>query len=244
MRRKPRMSRIERIFRKQGDTDIQLRVLHIAEEFARGFAFLRQYADGKKVATIFGSARIKKDSPAYREIYELAFSLAQQGYIVITGGGPGSMEAANHGAHDAGGISLGINITLPRLPKKETANGYVDEKYLCKYFFARKTLLSFAAHVYIFVPGGFGTLDEMFEMLTLVQTKKIPHIPIILKGRAYYAGLMEWLTHTVQRRHKMISQKDLSLIRMVDTTEETLCLIRRLEKDGETQCCCQTQCPQ
>ncbi len=244
MKRRRKLSRVEQILKKQDDADIQIRVLRIATEFAEGFEFLRRYAKGKKVATIFGSARIKRGSREYKEIYDLAYRLAKKWYIVITGGGSGAMEAANHGAHDAGGISIGINISLPKMHKRgEKRNSFLTQQYLCKYFFARKTLLSFAAHVYIFVQGGFGTLDELFEMLTLVQTKKIPRIPIILKGRKYYSGLIEWIS-SVLEKNKMISKKDFALLRLVDTNKELLCLLKRLERSGDTRCCCQAPCPQ
>ena len=162
------------------------RIFKIMSEFVDGFEFLTQY---KKAVSIYGSARCGSKSDIYEQARFLAYQLSKDGFAIITGGGPGVMEAANRGAYDANGQSVGLNITLKNQQK---INRYVKESKQFEHFFVRKSMLSFASKVYIFFPGGFGTLDEFFEMVMLVQTQKIPHIPIILVDKEYWGPLAQW----------------------------------------------------
>ncbi|MCH8244395.1 TIGR00730 family Rossman fold protein, partial [Patescibacteria group bacterium] len=164
-----------------------MRLTRITQEFAKGFHFLKNYG---KSATFFGSARCVTGDKHYEEARKLASLLVKDDFAVITGGGPGIMEAANKGASEAGGQSAGINIQLDHT---QNVNPYVKKSISFNYFFARKVMLAFASEVYIFFAGGFGTLDEFFEMVTLVQTRKIDPIPIILLGKEYWTPLLKWI---------------------------------------------------
>ncbi|MCI0479909.1 TIGR00730 family Rossman fold protein [Candidatus Uhrbacteria bacterium] len=202
--------------------DPQWRVFRIMAEFIEGFEFLSKL---ENEVTIFGSARTMPDDPAYKAARELGFLLGKNGYSVITGGGPGIMEAANRGAHEAGGVSVGLDIELP---KGQRRNEYADKAMGFHYFFTRKVMLSASAQAYVFFPGGFGTLDEMSEMITLIQTGKIPpEVPLILVGRAYWQPFIDWLETTVCRKHKNIGKADLAIIRLVDTPKEAFAIIRK-----------------
>ena len=189
------------------------RSLRILSEFVEGFDALA--AVGKAV-TIFGSARIKEGNPDYARARELAGLLAKEGFAVITGGGPGIMEAANRGCHEAGGLSIGCNIELPH---EQAVNHYVDLGVEFRYFFARKVMFVKYADGFAIFPGGFGTLDELFESLTLIQTGKIQHFPVVLIGKEYWSGLLTWI------RAKPIAQgnvspEDLDLIKCTDDMHE------------------------
>jgi uncharacterized protein (TIGR00730 family) len=194
------------------------RSLRILSEFVEGFDALA--AVGKAV-TIFGSARIREDSPDYARARELAALLAKEGFAVITGGGPGIMEAANRGCHEAGGLSIGCNIELQH---EQAVNAYVDLAVEFRYFFARKTMFVKYADGFAIFPGGFGTLDELFESLTLIQTGKIQHFPVVLIGKAYWAGLLEWI-RTVAMAHGNVSPEDLDLIQCTDDMHEACRLL-------------------
>ena len=187
------------------------KILRIATEFARGLEFLKRF---KKAATTFGSSRLDQKSAAYQEAHKLNYQLSKMGYAVITGGGPGIMEAANKGAYDAGGPSVGINISLPRFVHGEIRNEYVTEWLTFKYFFVRKFMLSFASQIYIFFPGGFGTLDEFYEMATLIQTRKIDHIPLIVVDDAsgFWDTHCKWLEKIPCERYGALRKKDLRII--------------------------------
>ncbi len=189
------------------------RVLRIMGEFIEGFDTL---ASVNKAVTIFGSARIGPDDPHYTAAKEVARLLAQEGFAIITGAGPGIMEAANKGAKVAGGRSIGCNIELPF---EQGANPYVDTLINFKYFFVRKTMFIKYSSAFIIFPGGFGTLDEAFEALTLIQTGKIYQFPVILFGRYYWAGLMRWLQARVLGEGK-ISSGDLDLMLITDDPAE------------------------
>jgi uncharacterized protein (TIGR00730 family) len=189
------------------------RSLRILSEFVEGFDALA--AVGKAV-TIFGSARVHQDSPDYAKARELAGLLAREGFAVITGGGPGIMEAANRGCHEAGGLSIGCNIELPH---EQAVNPYVDLGVEFRYFFARKTMFVKYADGFAIFPGGFGTLDELFESLTLIQTGKIRHFPVVLIGQSYWAGLLEWI-RTEAVSHGNVSPEDLDLIKCTDDMDE------------------------
>jgi uncharacterized protein (TIGR00730 family) len=192
--------------------------------------------------SVFGSARTKACDPAYAAARELGRLLAAEGYGVITGGGPGIMEAANHGAHEAGGLSVGLGIELPR---EQGLNPWVDLGVDFRYFFARKVMFVKYASGFVAFPGGLGTLDELFESLTLVQTDKIRGFPIVLMGAGYWGGLTSWLRHQVVAAGA-VKAADLDLFSVVDTPAEALRVIRaaaatprqgglggvRLERDG------------
>jgi uncharacterized protein (TIGR00730 family) len=185
------------------------RSLRILSEFVEGFDAL---AGVGKAVTIFGSARMKEDDPWYAKARELAGLLASEGFAVITGGGPGVMEAANRGCHEAGGLSIGCNIELPH---EQSVNPYVDLAVEFRYFFARKTMFVKYADGFAIFPGGFGTLDELFESLTLIQTGKIRHFPVVLIGTEYWAGLLDWL-RKVPVVVGNVSLEDLDLMRCTD----------------------------
>ncbi len=190
------------------DTD-PWRALRILSEFVEGFDAL---AGVGPAVTVFGSARIHEDSPYYELGRDLGRRLAGAGFAVITGGGPGAMEAANRGCQEAGGFSIGCNIELPH---EQALNPYVDMGVEFRYFFARKTMFVKYADGFVILPGGFGTLDELFEALTLIQTGKIEHFPIVLMGREYWQGLIDWM-RAVQLKAGSISQVDLDLLRVTD----------------------------
>jgi hypothetical protein len=194
------------------------RVLRIMGEFVWGFDNLADVIDG---VTIFGSARIRPGDPHYDKAVETARLLAQAGIPVITGGGPGVMEAANRGALAGGGLSIGCNIELPF---EQGSNAYLTRSLNFKFFFVRKTMFVKYATAFIVFPGGYGTLDELFEALTLIQTGKVKHFPVILFGREYWSGLTAWLTDTVAAERK-IDPSDLHLFKVTDDPEEAAALV-------------------
>ena len=191
------------------------RVMRIMSEFIEGFDVL---ADVQKGVTIFGSARTGPDDPMYQASQETARLLAQAGFSILTGAGPGIMEAANKGAQSGGGRSIGCNIELPF---EQGANPYVDTLINFRYFFVRKTMFIKYSNAFIIFPGGFGTLDELFEALTLIQTGKIYHFPVILFGRHYWAALVRWL-HTRVLGERKISAGDLDLMLLTDDPQEAV----------------------
>ena len=191
------------------------RVLRIQSEFVEGFGALAELGPA---ISIFGSARLGQDDPYYRGTVELAKGIVELGYAVITGGGPGVMEAGNRGAKEAGGVSVGLGIELPY---EQGMNDYVDLGVDFRYFFARKTMFVKYSSGFVVMPGGFGTFDELFEALCLMQTHKIDLFPVILVGRDYWQGLLDWVGSAVVDRG-MISLADLDLVRVVDTAEEAL----------------------
>jgi uncharacterized protein (TIGR00730 family) len=189
------------------------RVLRIQGEFVHGINALAEV--GAAVA-VFGSARFGEDHPMYESARSMGKALAEAGFAVITGGGPGLMEAANRGAHEAGGFSIGCNIELPF---EQSQNRYTDLSINFRYFFVRKTMFVKYANGFVIFPGGFGTLDELFESLTLVQTRKIRRFPIVLFGSSYWKGLLDWI-ETTQVAEKTISPEDLNLLIVTDSIEE------------------------
>jgi len=196
------------------------RVFRIMAEFVEGIETLSQV---ENAVTIFGSARIKPDNIYYQKTENLARLLVKNGFNLITGGGPGVMEAANKGASEAGGKSVGLNI---RLPFEQKPNPYANIHIDYKYFFVRKVMFVKYAVAYVIMPGGFGTMDEFFEALTLIQTKKIKSFPLILMGSEYWCGLIEWLKNTMPQEDK-ISPADMDLIQIVDEPEEVVKLIKK-----------------
>jgi uncharacterized protein (TIGR00730 family) len=205
----PPPQRPEQLFQKSDSW----RVLRIMGEFVWGFDHLADVSDG---VTIFGSARTSASDPYYVKAVQTAMLLAQAGIPVLTGGGPGIMEAANRGAMEAGGVSIGCNIELPF---EQGSNPYLSRSLNFKFFFVRKTMFVKYATAFIVFPGGYGTLDELFEALTLIQTGKVKHFPVILFGSAYWAGLVEWLTRTVAEERK-INPTDLLLFSVTDDPAE------------------------
>lgn len=192
-------------------------IFKIMSEFVEGFEKMSRTGP---CVSIFGSARTQPGHPAYEMAEEIAFQLTRQGYGVITGGGPGIMEAGNKGAQRGGGVSVGLNIVLPF---EQEGNPYIDQDKLINfdYFFVRKVMFVKYSQGFIVCPGGFGTLDELFEAMTLIQTKKIGAFPIILVGKDYWGGLFEWV-RKVLLEEKNISPEDLDLISIVDTAEEAV----------------------
>ena len=189
------------------------RVLRIQSEFVNGFDTM---AGLGPAVTIFGSARTPKEAPIYQQAVETARLLAEEGLAVITGGGPGIMEAANRGAQDGGGVSVGFAIELPF---EEGTNDYMDIALDFRYFFVRKTMFVKYAQAFVIFPGGYGTMDELFEALTLIQTGKIHNFPVILFDSAYWAGLLDWLNETMVTQGN-ISPHEFDLLVVVDSPEE------------------------
>ncbi len=194
------------------------RVMRIQSEFVEGFGALAELGPA---VSVFGSARTVPGDPAYAMGVEVGRKLVEAGYAVITGGGPGAMEAANKGAFEAGGTSVGLGIELPF----ETGlNPYVDLGVNFRYFFARKTMFVKYAQGFIVLPGGFGTLDELFEALTLVQTRKVTSFPLVLLGSAYWAGLLDWLRQSALS-HGTISPSDIDMLQVTDDVDEAVRIV-------------------
>jgi uncharacterized protein (TIGR00730 family) len=195
------------------------RIFRIMAEFVEGFEVM---ANVGTAVSVFGSARTKPDNPFYLQAEETARLLAKEGLAVITGGGPGIMEAANKGAFEAGGKSVGLNITLPQ---EQEANRYQTTSLDFHYFYARKVMFVKYASAFVCFPGGFGTLDEFFEVLTLVQTLKVEPYPIVLYGSGYWSGLVAWLRD--QLMPKFIDPEDTDIFRLVDTPKEAVKLVNQ-----------------
>lgn len=190
------------------------RIFKIMSEFVEGFELIGKHS---LAATVFGSTRTTLDAPIYEAATELGARLARKGFAIITGGSAGIMEAANRGAFEAGGSSIGLNI---RLPDQQPSNSYVTEEMFFDHFFVRKVMLAFASQVYIFFPGGFGTLDEFFEIVTLVQTEKIQKIPIVLYGKEYWTPFLNDIRSRLYERYRTISEGDMELYKLVDSVDE------------------------
>jgi len=198
------------------------RISEISREFKEGFKFLEDYP---KSVTFFGANQFRADNPYYMSARVLASRVVKElGYSVLSGGGPGIMEAANQGAFEAGGNSLGLLI---KLPNKQIVNKYITKEFSAYYFFVRKVCLSFSAEAFIFYPGGFGTLDEFFEILTLVQTKKIAGVPMICVGSEYWNGLKKFMEKDMLGRGAIMS-KDLDLFQIVDDHDKIIEIIRKV----------------
>ena len=195
------------------------RALRILSEFVEGFDALA--AVGPAV-TIFGSARVGPGNPMYELARDIARKLARSGFAIITGGGPGIMEAANRGCREGGALSVGCNIELPH---EQGLNPYVDLGIEFRYFFARKTMFVKYADAFVIMPGGFGTLDELFESLTLIQTGKVRDFPVVLVGRDYWQGMIDWM-RTVHLPAGAITESDLDLLKLTDHPEEVVEIIR------------------
>ncbi|WP_435139032.1 TIGR00730 family Rossman fold protein [Formosa sp. A9] len=196
-------------------------IFKIMGEFVSGFEKMSKIGP---CVSIFGSARTKPDDDNYKLAERVAYKIVENGYGVITGGGPGIMEAGNKGAHLAGGTSVGLNIDLPF---EQHDNPYIDaDKNLnFDYFFVRKLMFVKYSQGFVVLPGGFGTLDELFESITLIQTGKIEQFPIILVGKSYWSGLLDWVKTTMLEKHATISPKDLDLIHLVDNEDEVVAVL-------------------
>lgn len=199
------------------------RVFRIMAEFVEGF---EQLSDLGPAVTIFGSARTSRRDPLYKKARILAALLARKQFAIITGGGPGIMEAANSGAKDAGGVSVGLNISLPH---EQSANPYQTIAVNHHYFFVRKTMFVKYSHAIVCFPGGYGTMDEFFELLTLIQTMKIDPRPVVLIGKSYWTGLIRWLRHTMFEEYKNISVEDLRIFRLTDDPHEACDMITQAQ---------------
>jgi len=200
----------------------QWRIFRIMAEFIEGFEFLSRL---KGEVSIFGSARAMPNDRYYKQAHELGYKLGKKGYTMVTGGGPGIMEAANRGAFEGGGESVGLNI---QLQTKQRTNKWVKKGMGFHYFFARKVMLSAASQAYVFFPGGFGTMDEMTEMVTLVQTGKIPkNVPVILFGKAFWQPFLNWVNTTMCKNHRYVEREEVDLIHLVDTVEEVIVIIAK-----------------
>ena len=200
------------------------RVFRIMAELVEGFEALN--GTGPAV-TIFGSARVQPGSPYYDKCLKVAESLAGDGFAIISGGGPGIMESANKGAQKGAGISIGLNIELPM---EQLPNGFQDIRLEFRYFFVRKLMFVKYAVGYVIFPGGFGTMDELFEALTLIQTKKIRSFPVVLVGRGYWQGLIDWMRKSALAAGN-ISPEDIDLMHIVDEPEEVCAIINKRYKD-------------
>lgn len=205
-------------------SEITWRIFRIMAEFVEGFQFL---SSTKREVTIFGSARIPPSNKWYQEAVKLGRLLGESGFSIITGGGPGIMEAANKGAYEAGAESIGLNIQLPH---EQRINPYVTRSRAFYYFFTRKVMLAASAQAYVYFPGGFGTLDELFEILTLIQTKKSDKVAVVLVGKEYWGPLVEWMQDNVLGVFDAISSEDLSLFAVVDSAQEAFDLIRHSQE--------------
>ena len=209
----------KRLLDSQGDADWvhtdPWRVMRIQSEFVEGFGALAELGPA---VSVFGSARTDPASPVYQSAVEVGRALVEAGYAVITGGGPGTMEAANKGALEAGGVSVGLGIELPF---EAGLNEYVDLGVNFRYFFVRKTMFVKSARGFIVLPGGLGTLDELFEALTLVQTDKVTRFPIVLFGSAYWGGLLDWLRESALAAGT-ISESDFDLVHVTDDVQEAV----------------------
>ncbi|WP_182899983.1 TIGR00730 family Rossman fold protein [Microbispora sp. H10830] len=228
----PESTHDQRLLDRRGPTgwlhEDPWRVLRIQSEFVEGFGAL---ADLPPAVTVFGSARTGPDTPEYELGVKVGAALAKAGYAVITGGGPGVMEAANRGALEAGGVSVGLGIELPH---EQRLNDYVDLGIEFRYFFVRKTMFVKYASGFVALPGGFGTLDELFEALTLVQTRKVTSFPVIMMGVSFWSPLIDWIRDTLLATGK-VSPQDVELVSVTDDPDEAVRLIVEADRRSATQ---------
>jgi len=217
--------RIKKVFEPKNWNEIKSNdswaIFKIMSEFVNGYERLSRIGP---CVSIFGSARTKEDHPYYKMAQEIAFKLTQKGYGIITGGGPGMMEAGNKGAQRGGGTSVGLNIELPM---EQEPNPYIDQdKNLdFDYFFVRKVMFVKYSQGFVVMPGGFGTLDELFEAITLIQTFKIGRFPIVLVGNDFWEGLLDWIKKVLLKQENNISEEDLNLFKIVDTADDAIKVI-------------------
>lgn len=201
---------------------IDKRMSVTTDEFKKGYKLIEKYP---RSVSILGSARFKEDNEYYQMAKNLGYRIAKElKYTIVTGGGPGIMEAASRGAYEARGKSIGFTI---KLPKEQTINKYVTEYVEFEYFFSRKTLLYFSAESYVYFPGGFGTLDEFFEIITLIQTEKIPRTPVILVGKKFWGPLLHLIKENLLEENETINPEDTEIYKVVDSEDEILEIIKK-----------------
>lgn len=233
----PKLTAAERIARQEKRSHILVRqklidaaegrLISVTDEFEKAFAILEKY---EKTVTVFGSARLTEDDPAYKGAYAIGSALAAHGYAVVTGGGYGIMEAANRGAYESGGSSIGFNI---QLPTEQKLNDYTTEHYSFEHFFGRKVTMTLDSNAYVYCPGGFGTLDELFEIVTLEQTGKIPRVPIILYGSKFWQPMMKFIDQVLNERFHTIKPIDEKLLTICDDIDEIVRLIDNHKADAK-----------
>ncbi|WP_017570813.1 LOG family protein [Nocardiopsis halotolerans] len=224
----PNTTTDQRLLDQRGPTDWvhtdPWRVLRIQSEFVEGFGLLSELPSA---VSVFGSARLRPGSHYYDLGVQMGAKLAEAGYATITGGGPGMMEAANRGAQEAGGLSVGLGIELPF---EQTLNDYVDVGVTFRYFFVRKTMFVKYSQAFVVLPGGFGTLDELFEAATLVQTNKVTRFPIVLIGTEFWGGLRDWIENSLLE-NGLIKSHDMELVQVTDDLDEVVDIIRKSHLD-------------
>jgi uncharacterized protein (TIGR00730 family) len=202
--------------------NINWRILRIMAEFVEGFEFLSKF---NNEVTVFGGVRLSSKHPYYQIARKLGRLCGKAGYTMVTGGGPGMMEAANRGAYEVGGRSIGLTI---QLPMEQRSNQYIQQAKDFRYFFTRKVMLSASAQAYVFMPGGFGTMDELFEMVTLIQTGKMSdQIPVILIGKEFWTPLLKWIKKAMLEDNQTIGKEDLKIFQLVETAEEAFAIIQK-----------------
>jgi uncharacterized protein (TIGR00730 family) len=212
------------------EAELSWRVLRIMSEFVDGFEFLSKL---HRTVTIFGSARLREGNAYYELARTLARRLAEEEFTVVTGGGPGIMEAGNRGAMEGGGLSVGLNIELPL---EQQFNRYVKQGMGFHYFFSRKFMLDYSASAYVYFPGGYGTLDELFTVLTLIQTGKADRsVPVVLMGSDYWKPLMDWLRTGLCDQFRMINPEDLEILHLTDEVEEAMKIVREVWREAEDE---------
>lgn len=207
-----------------GENSGETQICVMNEEFRQGFDIVKKNKDGNKSVTFWGSARFPVENEYYQKALRIARRLAQElNCMIVTGGGPGIMEAGNRGAYEMGKPSLGLTINLPM---EQQTNRYVTEEIPFYFFFTRKTLMAYSAEAYLYFPGGFGTLDELFEILTLVQTGKISKLPIILVGEKFWRPLDEFIRQTLDTENQTVSHEDLNLYHIIDDEDQIIEIVK------------------
>lgn len=202
------------------------RLIGVIEEFSKSFDILEKH---EKTVSIFGSARVLPETLIYKSAYNIAKALANQGYAIVTGGGGGVMEAANKGAYDIGKPSIGFNIELPT---EQHLNSYTTEHYSFEHFFGRKVALTLNANAYVYLPGGFGTMDEMFEILTLIQTQIVPIVPFILYDSNFWQPILEFNNNILAKKYRTVDPLDLDIIKICNTVDEVVDYIKSRKDDA------------
>lgn len=204
--------------------ELSWRIFRIMAEFVDGFQLL---AETNREVTFWGGTRIAPSSKWYKEAEKLGRMCAKGGYTVITGGGPGIMEAGNKGAHEAGGVSVGFNI---QLPQEQLLNTYVNKGHAFHYFFSRKVMMAASAQAYVFFPGGFGTMDEFFEIVTLIETRKMQPTPVICVGKEFWSGLLAWIENIQVKKYKSVDKRDVNIFQIVDSASEAYEIIEHSDE--------------